>query len=94
LARPVIAITNPGNELSRLAADAQCGTSVPCGDSRRLAQVLRLVLDRRDLFAEMGRRGCVYLERNCSRKDCIGRIEAALVNACDDESFRSALAEA
>lgn len=92
-ARPVIAIANPGSELSRLVADAQCGISVPPGDPRRLAQVLRLALDRRDLFAEMGRRGRVYLERNCSRKDCIGRIEAALVTACDDERFRSALAE-
>jgi colanic acid biosynthesis glycosyl transferase WcaI len=81
-ARPIVAITNPGNELSRLIGDAQCGVTVPPGDSQGLARVLRQALDRRDDFAGMGRRGRAYLERNCSRHSCVERIEAALAEAC------------
>ena len=92
-ARPIIAITNPGNELSRLVADAQCGVTVPPGDSERLAGVLRQALDQRDAFAEMGRRGREYLEENCSRQICTARVEAALMAACTQAPARSALAE-
>lgn len=92
-ARPIIAITNPGNELSRLVMDAQCGVTVPTGDSERLANVLRDALDRRDAFAEMGGRGRAYLERNCSRKGCVERVEAALLEARSETQIRSALAE-
>ena len=92
-ARPIVAITNPGNELSRLVMDAQCGVTVPPGDSERLANVLRDALSKRAAFAEMGQRGRAYLERNCSRKTCIARIEAVLVEACAESHTRSALAE-
>jgi glycosyltransferase involved in cell wall biosynthesis len=92
-ARPIVAITNPGNELSRLVTDAQCGVTVPPGDAERLAHVLRDALHRRAAFAEMGQRGRAYLERNCSRKTCVARIEAVLVEACAESHTRSALAE-
>jgi glycosyltransferase involved in cell wall biosynthesis len=81
-ARPIVAVTNPGNELSRLVEDAQCGVTVPPDDSQHLAHVLRQALDRRDVFAEMGRRGREYLEQNCSRRGCVARIEAVLAEAC------------
>jgi len=92
-ARPIVAITNPGNELSRLIEDAQCGVTVPPGDSARLADLLRQAADQRDAFAEMGRRGREYLERYCSRKGCVERVEAALAEACTRAQGRSALAE-
>ena len=92
-ARPIIAITNPGNELSRLIMDAQCGVTMPPGDSQRLATVLRQAMDQRDAFAEMGRRGRAYVERNCSRKDCVVRVEAALAEACTEAHARSVVAE-
>lgn len=92
-ARPIIAIANRGNELSRLVVDAQCGVTVPPGDSQRLANVLRQALDRREAFAEMGRRGRAYLERNCSRKDCVARVEVVLAEACTKARISSALSE-
>lgn len=92
-ARPIIAITNPGNELSRLVMDAQCGLTVPPGDSQSLANVLRQAVDQRDAFAQMGRRGRIYLERNCSRKGCVGRVEAALADSCTHAGIRPAEAE-
>jgi glycosyltransferase involved in cell wall biosynthesis len=90
-ARPIIAITNPGNELSRLIADAQCGVTVQPGDAERLADLLRQALDQRDAFAEMGRKGRQYLERHCSRKGCVERVEAVLSEASD--RIRIVLAE-
>jgi colanic acid biosynthesis glycosyl transferase WcaI len=83
-ARPIVAITNPGNELSRLVMDAQCGVTVAAGDLVRLAAVLADALDRRADFAAMGQRGREYLKRNCSRKACVGRIETALMDACGE----------
>ncbi|MGA3072462.1 MAG: glycosyltransferase family 4 protein [Bryobacteraceae bacterium] len=91
-ARPIVAITNPGNELSSLVMDAQCGVTVPPGDSARLAKVFADALNQRAAFAEMGRRGRAYLERNCSRKTCVARIEAVLAEACAESHPRSALA--
>jgi glycosyltransferase involved in cell wall biosynthesis len=91
-ARPIVAITDACNELSRLVMDAQCGVRVPPGDSGRLATVLTDAMNRRAVFAEMGRRGRAYLERNCSRKTCVARIEAVLVEACAESQTRSALA--
>ena len=82
--RPIIAITSQESELSALIMDAQCGVVVPPGDSQRLASVLRRALDQRGAFAEMGRSGRVYLERNCSRKGCVARVEAALAEACHE----------
>jgi colanic acid biosynthesis glycosyl transferase WcaI len=90
-ARAIVAITNPGNELSRLVTDAQCGLTVPPGDSERLATVLRDALNCRAAFAGMGQRGRVYLERNCSRKNCVARIEAVLVEACAESHVAQAL---
>ena len=87
-ARPIVAITNPGNELSRLVEDAQCGVTVPPGDSRHLAHVLRRALAEPDVFAEMGRRGRSYLQRNCARQGCVARIEAALAEACSGVDSR------
>jgi hypothetical protein len=92
-ARPIVAITNPGNELSGLILEAQCGVVVPSGDSQALADALRRALEQRDAFAEMGRRGRVYLERNCSRKGCVARIQAALAQACTVTHPRPVLAD-
>ncbi|MGD0497268.1 MAG: glycosyltransferase family 4 protein [Bryobacteraceae bacterium] len=81
-ARPIVAITNPGNELDRLIQDAQCGVTAPPGDSQCLAAALRRALEERDAFAEMGRRGRAYLERNCSRRICVAQVEAVLAEVC------------
>ena len=86
-ARPIIAITNAGNELSRLVREAQCGVIVPPGDSHRLATVLRQALDQPDAFKEMGRKGRAYLELHCNRKTCVRRIETALQEAAQARQF-------
>jgi len=86
-ARPIIAITNPGNELSRLVTSAQCGVIVSPGDSRRLAEVLRRALAERNTFSEMGRRGRIYVEQNCNCGDCVSHIEATLTEACGEGMF-------
>jgi len=90
-ARPIVAVTNPGNELTRLIEDAQCGTAVPPGDARALADVLKQALCQRETFAEMGRRGRVYLERNCSRRVCVAQIEKVLIDTCSSVQTRSEL---
>jgi len=65
---------------------------VPPGDSARLSKVFADALNQRAAFAEMGRRGRAYLERNCSRKTCVARIEAVLAESCAESHTRSALA--
>jgi glycosyltransferase involved in cell wall biosynthesis len=90
-ARPIIAITADGNELSRLVNAAGCGFIVPPGDSRRLAAVLLQALRRRDALSEMGLRGRAYLQRNCTRERCVARIEAALSDTCIHMEDRSIL---
>jgi colanic acid biosynthesis glycosyl transferase WcaI len=80
--RPIIAVTNAGNELSRLIEDAQCGMTVRPGDAQGLAAVLQSALERRDAFARMGCRGRAYLERNCSRQVCVSQIETTLIESC------------
>ena len=91
-ARPIIAIASRESELSGLIMDAQCGVVVPPGDPQRLANVLRGALDQRGAFVEMGRRGRLYLERNCSRNGCVARVEAALAEACAEAHPRPVLA--
>jgi colanic acid biosynthesis glycosyl transferase WcaI len=93
-ARPIVAVTNPGNELTRLLADAQCGVAVAPGDAQGLAEVLQLASLQREAFAEMGRRGRAYLERNCSRRVCVARIEKVLMDACGAAHTRSGVAHA
>lgn len=81
-ARPIVAITHPGNELTRLIEDAQCGVAVPPGDPQALADVLQQALCLRQAFAEMGRRGRAYMEQKCSRRGCVAQIEKVLIEAC------------
>jgi len=81
-ARPIVAITNPGNELDHLIGDAQCGVTTAPGDAGGLAAALRRALENRAAFAEMGRNGRVYLEQNRSRAKCVAQIETALAEAC------------
>ena len=85
-ARPIVAITNEGNELTRLIADARCGYAVAPGDSIGLAAILQQALEKRGAFEQMGRRGRAYLERNCSRTGCVSRIEAVFEEACAHSS--------
>lgn len=91
-ARPIIAMTGAGNEVSRLLFEVGCGVTVHPGDSRGLAYVLRQVLSQRDAFAEMGWRGRAYVEANCNRQACVVRVEAALADACTKMQAASALA--
>jgi len=88
-ARPIVAVTNPGNELSRLIGDAQCGVAVAPGNVQELAHVLQVASHQREAFAEMGRRGRAYLERNCSRRVCVAQIENVLIDACGAAQTRS-----
>lgn len=81
-ARPLIAITNPGNELSRLIAEARCGVTVRPNNPGQLVEVLRGAIENPQVFVEMGRRARVSLERNYSRCVCVPRIESALAEAC------------
>ncbi len=81
-ARPIFAITNSGNELTRLLGEARCGVAVPPGNAQALAVVLRQALNQSEALRQMGERGRAYLVRNCSRRGCVGRIEAVLTEAC------------
>jgi lipopolysaccharide/colanic/teichoic acid biosynthesis glycosyltransferase len=80
--RPIIAITNPGNELTRLLAEAQCGISVAPDDHHGLAGALRQAVNQREAFAEMGRNGRRYVERNCDCQRAVTRIESILKEVC------------
>jgi glycosyltransferase involved in cell wall biosynthesis len=54
--RPVIFIGDAAGEVGRVILDAQCGRTVAVGDSRGLAETLRLLQAQPDLRAEMGTR--------------------------------------
>ena len=63
--KPVLAMIN--GEGAKIIEDADCGFSVPAGDSEALADIICKMasLDKGDLIA-MGKRGKIYCERNFS----------------------------
>jgi len=80
-ARPILAITEGGNELQRLIDAAGCGFCVAPSEPGRIAQVLREAADDPAELVAMGQRARQYLEENCARSRCIDRIEQALMAA-------------
>jgi glycosyltransferase involved in cell wall biosynthesis len=80
-ARPIVAITNPGNELTRLLEAGGCGVAVPPDDLQRLVSVFRRALAEQDAFVRMDLRGRAYLEQHCSRAKCVAAIEGVLSEA-------------
>jgi colanic acid biosynthesis glycosyl transferase WcaI len=80
-ARPVIALTNPGNELTRLIDEAQCGVWIRQNDAGRLRSVLLNAMENGEWWEQMGWNGRDYLLQNCSRKVCVDRILSVLQGA-------------
>jgi colanic acid biosynthesis glycosyl transferase WcaI len=79
--RPILAITEPGNELAALIEKSQCGVCVRPNDARRLASVIRYATLHREEFEAMGRNGRRYVEQDCNRDRCVSMIEGLLAEA-------------
>jgi colanic acid biosynthesis glycosyl transferase WcaI len=60
--RPLLASIDPGTEVDRLVARAECGVSVAPEDPQAFVAALRQLLDRPEAAADMGRRGRTFVE--------------------------------
>jgi colanic acid biosynthesis glycosyl transferase WcaI len=76
--RAIVAITNNGNELERLVRKSDSGMVVPLQPPEKLAKALLFLRDNPELCRRMGENGRHYLEKECSRELCVGRIEEVL----------------
>jgi colanic acid biosynthesis glycosyl transferase WcaI len=76
--RPIVAITNRGNELDRLIAASCAGVVVAPDDPAALASAIAVLAKDRTACKEMGSRGRLYVEMECSREKCVEKIEAVL----------------
>lgn len=76
--RPILAIAEPGTELTRLLAHSQCGVAVRPDDVERLAAVIRSLSRQPRQLEEMGRNGRAYVEKHHSREICVPIIEQVL----------------
>jgi colanic acid biosynthesis glycosyl transferase WcaI len=78
--RPIVAITNRGNELDRLIATSRAGVVVAPDDPAALASAISHLAMDRAVCEEMGYRGRIYVEMECSREKCVAKIEAVLTS--------------
>jgi colanic acid biosynthesis glycosyl transferase WcaI len=76
--RPIVAITNRRNELDRLIAASRAGVVVPPDDAAALASAISDLAADRTACKEMGSRGRLYVETECSLEKCVAKIEAVL----------------
>jgi colanic acid biosynthesis glycosyl transferase WcaI len=76
--RPVLAITPPESELTRLVTSARCGVALPPGQPRALAEQILFLKEHPEVCAEMGRCGRAQLESRYARRQCVDRYEAML----------------
>jgi colanic acid biosynthesis glycosyl transferase WcaI len=76
--RPIVAITNRANELDRLIAASHAGVVVAPDDPAALASAIADLAADRAACKEMGSRGRLYVEMECSREKCVEKIEAVL----------------
>lgn len=80
-ARPVLAITEPGNELTRLIEESQCGVCVRPDDVEGLTKVIRQSMRDKAALTTMGQNGREYVLTKCGRAGCVSAIESVLVKA-------------
>jgi len=79
--RPVLAITEPGNELDRMVAAHRMGIRASPRDPVAVAGAILALFKDPDGLREMGANGRRAVEEVYSRKRCTGLIEAALRKA-------------
>jgi len=77
-ARPILAITNPGSELTRLVVESGCGWAVAPDDVEGLVRKLREASQNPELLETMGGNGRRYLEQHGSLAGCVSAIEEIL----------------
>jgi len=73
--RPIIAVTQEGNELSRLIGASGCGVVVAPDDPAGLAQSIQGMAQDRARCTDFGAAGRAYIEAECSRTRCVSAIE-------------------
>jgi colanic acid biosynthesis glycosyl transferase WcaI len=79
--RPILAITEPGNELDRMVAAHRMGVRASPRDPSAVAGAILALFKDPDRLREMGANGRRAVEEVYSRKRCTGLIEAALRKA-------------
>jgi colanic acid biosynthesis glycosyl transferase WcaI len=79
--RPILAITEPGNELDRMVTAHQMGVRASPRDPSAVAAAILALFKDPERLREMGANGRRAVEEVYSRKRCTGLIEAALRKA-------------
>lgn len=75
--KPVVAMIN--GEGADLIKEADCGWSVPAGDSKALADLLlKLSKENPEVLAQKGQNGKAFSEEHFRFKDCIDHLESII----------------
>ena len=77
--KPVIAMIGSG--ATSVIREADCGVTVPPGDYKSLAEIIRKdILTDKDAFAKKGINGRDYYEKNFTKDKCIDKLEIIIKN--------------
>jgi glycosyltransferase involved in cell wall biosynthesis len=77
-ARPILSVTPPESEVSKLVQTWNCGVNVPVGQPEILAKTIKALSTEQDNLTTMGQNGRHALEEHFSRQNCIPRYEQTL----------------
>ena len=82
-AKPVLAVLEEGSEVRMLIDETRCGLSAEPGDYAAIAQNLHAIIamDGTAELAEMGSRGCEYLQRHLTRAVSIDKYRKAILES-------------
>lgn len=88
-ARPILAVSPPGSEMTQIVDAAGCGWNVPPGSPERLAETIIQLKERETDLTQMGKNGRTCLEKNYSRNRCVDAYEKMLTEM-DEQARRKA----
>ncbi len=81
--KPILAAIN--GAAVKVLADAQCGKSVPAGDSAGLADLMKQYLDSPDAFADCGKNAKTYFSENFTSEVFMHRLLTELEALAEKE---------
>lgn len=88
-ARPILAVTPPGSEITQIVEEAGCGWNIPPGSPEKLAEAIVQLMDRESAVIQMGQNGRACLEKNYSRNHCVDDYEIMLTALCDRTQLKT-----
>jgi len=81
-ARPILAVSPPESEITRLVCEAGCGIAVPPGHSEMLAEAISQLKGQEERLLQMGQNGRSQLETKFAREHCVNLYEDMLASLC------------